>query len=58
VLVKGSLQRQGVLRDVISLDPQMTLPSCAEEAIEEMDLSSVAHGMKVDRTTVQWRIDW
>lgn len=58
VLVKGTLQRQGVLRDVISLDPQMTLPSCAEDAIEEMDLSSVALGMKVDTTTVQWRIDW
>lgn len=58
VLVKGTLQRHGVLRDVISLDPQMTLPSCAEDAIEEMDLSSVALGMKVDTTTVQWRIDW
>jgi hypothetical protein len=58
VLVKGTLQRKGVLRDVISLDPQMTLPSCAEDAIEEMDLSSVALGMNVDTTTVQWRIDW
>jgi hypothetical protein len=58
VLVKGTLERRGFLRDVMSLDPQMSLPSCAEQAIGAMNLSPVAQGMNVDSTTVQWRIDW
>jgi hypothetical protein len=47
-----------VLRYVLSLDPQMSLPPCAEEALLQMNLKSVAAGMKVEATIVQWRIDW
>ena len=58
VLVKAQLDRRGRLSSVLSLDPAWPLPQCAVLALQEMTFADAALPLKVDATTVQWRLDW